>query len=166
MKNIEQYKNRFYNLMESTIGNVKPLINEENDEQGWLDQQKKLDDIWNQRDVEKLKSQGDENERREREDILNRMVKHASNNLSNYIVDGSQKILKDDDSTFEFEFKLKIYKNAYEFPDIVSTEVDKKTKNLDELLTYLKDKIRSDHSNVEYVGEEDSDYVFLVTCKS
>lgn len=28
MKNLEQYKDRFYNLMESTIGNVKPLINE------------------------------------------------------------------------------------------------------------------------------------------
>ena len=28
MKNIEQYKNRFYNLMESTMGDVKPLISE------------------------------------------------------------------------------------------------------------------------------------------
>ena len=28
MKNINDYKKRFYNLMESTIGNVKPLINE------------------------------------------------------------------------------------------------------------------------------------------
>lgn len=29
MKNIEQYKNRFFNLMESTIGDVKPLIMEQ-----------------------------------------------------------------------------------------------------------------------------------------
>ena len=29
MNNIEQYRKRFYNLMESTIGNVKPLIKEE-----------------------------------------------------------------------------------------------------------------------------------------
>jgi hypothetical protein len=29
MKNLEQYKSRFYNLMESTIGEVKPLITEE-----------------------------------------------------------------------------------------------------------------------------------------
>jgi len=29
MRNIEAYKNRFYNLMESTIGNVKPLISEQ-----------------------------------------------------------------------------------------------------------------------------------------
>ena len=29
MKDIEQYKNRFFNLMESTMGNVKPLINEQ-----------------------------------------------------------------------------------------------------------------------------------------
>ena len=29
MRNIESYKNRFYNLMESTIGNVKPLISEQ-----------------------------------------------------------------------------------------------------------------------------------------
>jgi len=28
MKNIEQYKERFYNLMESTMGDVRPLINE------------------------------------------------------------------------------------------------------------------------------------------
>ena len=28
MENIEQYKKRFYNLMESTMGDVKPLINE------------------------------------------------------------------------------------------------------------------------------------------
>ena len=27
--NVEQYKKRFYNLMESTMGDVKPLINEE-----------------------------------------------------------------------------------------------------------------------------------------
>ena len=29
MKNIEQYKRRFYKLMESTIGDVKPLISEQ-----------------------------------------------------------------------------------------------------------------------------------------
>lgn len=29
MSNIEQYKNRFFNLMESTLGDVKPLINEQ-----------------------------------------------------------------------------------------------------------------------------------------
>jgi len=29
MENIENYKNRFYNLMESSMGDVKPLINEE-----------------------------------------------------------------------------------------------------------------------------------------
>lgn len=29
MKDIEQYKNRFYNLMESTMGDAKPLINEQ-----------------------------------------------------------------------------------------------------------------------------------------
>jgi hypothetical protein len=29
MNNIEQYKKRFYNLMESEMGNVKPLINED-----------------------------------------------------------------------------------------------------------------------------------------
>ena len=29
MKNIEQYKNRFFNLMESTIGDVRPLISEQ-----------------------------------------------------------------------------------------------------------------------------------------
>ena len=29
--NVEQYKKRFYNLMESTMGDVKPLINEIDD---------------------------------------------------------------------------------------------------------------------------------------
>ena len=29
MRNINQYKKRFYNLMESTLGNVKPLISEQ-----------------------------------------------------------------------------------------------------------------------------------------
>ena len=29
--NVEQYRKRFYNLMESTMGNVKPLINEIDD---------------------------------------------------------------------------------------------------------------------------------------
>lgn len=32
MKNLEQYKSRFYNLMESTIGEVKPLITEQETE--------------------------------------------------------------------------------------------------------------------------------------
>ena len=31
MKNIEQYKQRFFNLMESELGNVKPLISEQLD---------------------------------------------------------------------------------------------------------------------------------------
>ena len=31
MENLEQYKSRFYNLMESTMGNVKPLITEDID---------------------------------------------------------------------------------------------------------------------------------------
>ncbi len=31
MDNIEQYKKRFFNLMESTMGDVKPLINEDED---------------------------------------------------------------------------------------------------------------------------------------
>ena len=31
MNNIEQYKNRFFNLMESTIGDVRPLISEQDD---------------------------------------------------------------------------------------------------------------------------------------
>ena len=29
MNNIEKYKERFFNLMESTMGDVKPLINEQ-----------------------------------------------------------------------------------------------------------------------------------------
>ena len=35
MNNIEQYKERFYNLMESTMGDVKPLINEQSVPKGW-----------------------------------------------------------------------------------------------------------------------------------
>jgi hypothetical protein len=31
MRTINEYKNRFYNLLESTVGNVKPLINENED---------------------------------------------------------------------------------------------------------------------------------------
>ena len=31
MKNIEQYKERFYNLMESTMGDVRPLISEQSE---------------------------------------------------------------------------------------------------------------------------------------
>jgi hypothetical protein len=30
MNNLNEYKNRFYNLMESTIGDIKPLISEQN----------------------------------------------------------------------------------------------------------------------------------------
>ena len=33
MENLEQYKSRFYNLIESTMGNVKPLITEDIDYQ-------------------------------------------------------------------------------------------------------------------------------------
>jgi len=32
MKNINEYKKRFYNLMESTLGDVKPLISEQSSE--------------------------------------------------------------------------------------------------------------------------------------
>jgi len=37
MKNITDYKKRFYNLMESTMGDVKPLINEEILSNPWTD---------------------------------------------------------------------------------------------------------------------------------
>lgn len=40
MKNIEQYKNRFFNLMESTIGDVKPLLSES------IVEKKADDDSW------------------------------------------------------------------------------------------------------------------------
>jgi hypothetical protein len=33
MNNIEQYKKRFFNLMESTIGDIRPLINEQGEPQ-------------------------------------------------------------------------------------------------------------------------------------
>lgn len=42
MKNLEQYKSRFYNLMESTIGEVKPLITEQ--EESW---KKFMNDVFN-----------------------------------------------------------------------------------------------------------------------
>lgn len=35
MREIEQYKKRFYNLMESTMGDVKPLINEQAKDGNW-----------------------------------------------------------------------------------------------------------------------------------
>jgi hypothetical protein len=35
MNNIEQYKKRFYNLMESTMGDVKPLISEQTKDGNW-----------------------------------------------------------------------------------------------------------------------------------
>ena len=41
MKNINQYRNRFYNLMESTMGDVKPLINED-EMAGWSAVKKSL----------------------------------------------------------------------------------------------------------------------------
>jgi len=43
MKNVEQYKRRFYSLIESTMGDVKPLISEQNADywQGFVDDQNK-----------------------------------------------------------------------------------------------------------------------------
>ena len=41
MKDIEQYKKRFYNLMESTMGDAKPLINED-EMAGWSAVKKSL----------------------------------------------------------------------------------------------------------------------------
>ena len=77
--------------------------------------------------------------------------------------------------------KLAIYKNLHSLPEEMSSELEKKTKDIDELTNYLTDKIENgnllNYSNngpnkpyikttIEYIGEEGSDYVFLIKMKS
>jgi predicted P-loop ATPase/GTPase len=101
--------------------------------------------------------------------------------LNSYLVPDSVKKIYSDDSGTEYEMKLAIYKNSHSFPEEMSSELEKKTKDIDELTNYLTEKIENsnllNYSNngpnkpyhkttIEYIGEEGSDYVFLIKMKS
>lgn len=60
MENIEQYKNRFYNLMESKSGDVKPLLTENEIDGTQFDLKSKMESYKNKMDnfLNNLKSQG------------------------------------------------------------------------------------------------------------
>jgi len=57
MNNIEQYKQRFFNLLESELGNVKPLITE--DEDRWIEDSEELSGETNFNEMDKEKVAGE-----------------------------------------------------------------------------------------------------------
>jgi len=57
MNNIEQYKQRFFNLLESELGNVKPLITE--DEDRWIEDSEELGGETNFSEMDKEKVAGE-----------------------------------------------------------------------------------------------------------
>ena len=77
--------------------------------------------------------------------------------------------------------KLAIYKNSHSFSEEISSELEKKTKDIDELTNYLTNKIENSNllnfsnngrrktfmkTTIEYIGEEGSDYIFLIKMKN
>jgi hypothetical protein len=158
------------------------LLNEDNDNQSWLDQQKYLDDAWKNRGKEESEKGRIENEKQKEEAEKNQMSGLLQNvRLNSYLVPDSVKKIYSDDSGIEYEMKLAIYKNSHSFPEEMSSELEKKTKDIDELTNYLTEKIENsnllNYSNngpnkpyhkttIEYIGEEGSDYVFLIKMKS
>jgi hypothetical protein len=158
------------------------LLNEDNDNQEWLDQQKYLDDAWKNRNKEESEKGRMENEKQKEESEKNQMSGLLQNvRLDKYVVPDSIKKTYSDDSSTEYEMKLAIYKNSHSFPEEMSSELEKKTKDIDELTNYLTDKIENNNllnysnngpnkpyhkTTIEYIGEEGSDYVFLIKMKS
>ena len=154
------------------------LLNEDN--QAWLDQQKYLDDAWKNRGKEESEKNRIENEKEEAEkNQMSGLLQTVQ--LNSYLVPDSVKKIYSDDSGTEYEMKLAIYKNLHSLPEEMSSELEKKTKDIDELTNYLTDKIENgnllNYSNngpnkpyikttIEYIGEEGSDYVFLIKMKS
>jgi len=158
------------------------LLNEDNDNQSWLDQQKYLDDAWNNRHKKDDEKNNLENEKREEERKKSTMADLLKDvRLDSYLVPDSVKITYDSDSVPEYEMKLAIYKNSHSFPEEISSELDKKTKDINELTNYLSNKIENNDllnfsnngplnsyckTTIEYIGEEGSDYIFLVKMKT
>jgi hypothetical protein len=156
------------------------LLNEDN--QSWLDQQKYLDNAWNNRGEKEDEMRRIENEKQEEERKKNQMSGLLQTvQLNSYLVPDSVKKIYSDDSGMEFEMKLVIYKNSHSFPEEMSSELEKKTKDIDELTNYLTDKIENSNllnnsnnepnkpyikTTIEYIGEEGSDYVFLIKMKT
>jgi len=154
------------------------LLNEDN--QAWLDQQKYLDDAWKNRGKEESEKNRIENEKEEAEkNQMSGLLQTVQ--LNSYLVPDSVKKIYSDDSGTEYEMKLAIYNNLHSLPEEMSSELEKKTKDIDELTNYLTDKIENgnllNYSNngpnkpyikttIEYIGEEGSDYVFLIKMKS
>ena len=154
------------------------LLNEDN--QAWLDQQKYLDDAWKNRGKEESEKNRIENEKEEAEkNQMSGLLQTVQ--LNSYLVPDSVKKIYSDDSGTEYEMKLAIYKNLHSLPEEMSSELEKKTKDIDELTNYLTDKIENGNllnssnngpnkpyikTTIEYIGEEGSDYVFLIKMKS
>ena len=156
------------------------LLNEDN--QTWLDKQKYLDDAWNNRHKEDDEKNRIENEKQEEERKKSVMVGQLKDvQLDRYLVPDSVKITNDSDSISEYEMKLAIYKNSHSFSEEISSELEKKTKDIDELTNYLTNKIENSNllnfsnngrrktfmkTTIEYIGEEGSDYIFLIKMKN
>jgi len=156
------------------------LLNEDN--QSWLDQQKYLDDAWKNRGKEESEKGRIENEKQKEESEKNQMSGLLQTvRLNSYLVPDSVKKIYSDDSGTEYEMKLAIYKNSHSFPEEMSSELEKKTKDIDELTNYLSNKIENNDllnfsnngplnsyckTTIEYIGEEGSDYIFLVKMKT
>jgi hypothetical protein len=162
-------------IQESNLRLERRFLNEESESDH--PSLKGLEDSYKERERQERESAHKEYEERELIHRLKEVTKSVAKGLNNHIVPGSERLVHKDDSTEEMEFKLKIYKKVHNFPPEISSEVEKLTENPDDVLMYLKDKIKNNplhnHSDekrfsetdVEYVGEENDDYVFLIKIK-
>jgi len=109
MNNIEQYKQRFFNLLESELGNVKPLITEDEDQwietSGELEGETNFDEMDKEQGAEEIKSVLSDEELQFLNQVMSQEGEEGlESKIENAIESKSE--MNEDDSDFESEYGM------------------------------------------------------------
>jgi hypothetical protein len=109
MNNIEQYKQRFFNLLESELGNVKPLITEDEDQwietSGELEGETNFDEMDKEKGAEEIKSVLSDEELQFLNQVMSQEGEEGlESKIENAIESKSE--MNEDDSDFESEYGM------------------------------------------------------------
>jgi hypothetical protein len=126
MNNIDQYKRRFFNLLESEMGNVKPLITEDEDQ--WIDDSREMegetnfDEMDKEQGVEEIKSVLSDDELQFLNQVMSQEGEEGlESKIENAIESKSE--MNEEDSDFESEYGMS--EDEFKMRNIVDKIIEK-----------------------------------------
>jgi len=126
MNNIDQYKRRFFNLLESEMGNVKPLITEDEDQ--WIDDSREMegetnfDEMDKEQGAEEIKSVLSDDELQFLNQVMSQEGEEGlESKIENAIESKSE--MNEEDSDFESEYGMS--EDEFKMRNIVDKNIEK-----------------------------------------